>query len=217
MKLRLLLLVLAARFAVAGIVGHWDGILDFPAGKLRFVLHVNGPDTALTATADSPNQGAFNLPIDSLTFKDDFLRFRMSAQGVVFGGELDENRIRGIFSQNGVDIPVILNRSVVVARKRPPPSLFGDWSGRLDTPRGSLRFVLHCSADGATADSSDENIAGIPLDSISVEGKNIAFNLTTIYASFQGTISGREIRGTFHQGGYGLPLILRLSADRPRP
>ena len=217
MNLKLLLLILGSRLAFADVAGDWEGVLDFPAGKLRFVLHMAGADKALSAKADSPDQDAFNLAVDSLSCKDDFLRFRMVAQGVVFGGEIDDDRIRGTFSQNGLDIPVILTRIRKLRGVNLPPALTGDWSGVLNTPRGLFRLVVHLGAGTSSADSPDEHVDGMPLNSISVEGEKIEFAIKTVYASFEGTILAREIRGTFHQGGYGLPLVLKPISGRSLP
>jgi hypothetical protein len=217
MNSKLLLLLLATSGAFGGVTGDWQGILEFPAGKLHFILHLTGADDSLSATAQSPDQGIQILPVNAPIFKDDFLTFSIPALGVVFGGELDDERIRGVFSQNGIDVPVILT----LIPKPPSQSVArvaaGSWSGVLNTPRGSLRLVVHFTENGASADSPDESIIGMPIDSVSVEGDNISFQFRRVFAFFQGTISPRAIRGTFHQDGYGLSLVLKPAAEPTKP
>jgi hypothetical protein len=49
----------------AAIAGDWAGVLNFPQSTLRFVIHVSGPDNALRATVDSPDQGTVTCPPQS--------------------------------------------------------------------------------------------------------------------------------------------------------
>src|SRR5437867_12714569 len=58
-----------------GIEGLWQGTLQ---GMLRLVVHVErGPAGGLTATLDSPDQGAMGLAIDTLVATADSMRFDM--------------------------------------------------------------------------------------------------------------------------------------------
>ena len=53
-----------------GVVGTWEGTLD--AAKLRLVLHIESPkEGALTGRLDSPDQGATDLPLDSVSVAND--------------------------------------------------------------------------------------------------------------------------------------------------
>src|SRR5262249_26996649 len=56
-------------------VGLWEGTIQ---GMLRVVVHVDSsPGGSLKGTMDSPDQGAMGLPIDTLIFANDSLRFTM--------------------------------------------------------------------------------------------------------------------------------------------
>ena len=49
------------------VIGIWEGTLDAGTAKLRLVLHIDAPKNgALVARLDSPDQGASDLPIDSI-------------------------------------------------------------------------------------------------------------------------------------------------------
>src|ERR1700730_4775634 len=72
-----------------GIIGSWSGILAFPQQQLHFVLHITGSNTDLHATADSPDQGGYGYPVDSITISGQTLTFRMNALAVNFTGQVN--------------------------------------------------------------------------------------------------------------------------------
>ncbi|HEY0006666.1 MAG TPA: hypothetical protein VGB17_17925, partial [Pyrinomonadaceae bacterium] len=70
--------------------GIWQGTLDVGAVKLRLVLKISkAPDGKYTGTVDSVDQGANDLPIDSISFKDGSLRFEMKAIGATYEGKMN--------------------------------------------------------------------------------------------------------------------------------
>ena len=90
----------------------------------------------------------------------------------------------------------------------------GVWNGVLDVGGTRLRLELTIrksstgSYDGVL--NSIDQSSSIPLDSITVEGDRIKFEIKAIGASYEGTINKEktEITGTFTQGG-NLPLVFR--------
>ena len=91
----------------------------------------------------------------------------------------------------------------------------GDWKGTLDAGAAELNLVLHVSKkDGAlsaTLDSVDQGATGLPIDSISVTGKSLRFEMKSLGASYEGVVSadGSQIDGQFSQQGQKLPLIFK--------
>jgi opacity protein-like surface antigen len=83
--------------------GEWKGTLNAGAVKLDLVLHVSKKDGALSATLDSPDQGATGLAIDSITVTGKSLRFEMKSLGANYEGvfSADGSQIEGQFSQQG--------------------------------------------------------------------------------------------------------------------
>lgn len=205
----------------ARVAGDWSGDLDFPQGRLRLVLHITGSDNDLSATADSPNQNARNLSVDSIRLRHDTLTFRMTQLNARFTGEFADDRIRGTFTQNGVDVPMLLTRISEQSRKGASESdarvggsgLAGNWAGVLRFPQGNLRLVLHISGSDsdldATADSPDQNATRLPVDSITRAGRTLRFAMDRLNARFEGMIATDSITGTFSQGGSDIPLILQ--------
>ncbi len=98
--------------AARDISGVWRGVLNSPAGQLHLVLKVSmGSDGKLKALLDSPDQNASNLPVDSITFEDSYLRFEMKAIHATFegGSSRDGSEISGEFRQ-GLPSPLVWRR-----------------------------------------------------------------------------------------------------------
>lgn len=104
------------------IQGTWHGTLNSPGGKLRLVLKIsNTADGALKATLDSPDQGAAGLDVDTITFKDSYLRIKMKDIQATFDGglSLDGSEISGQFRQ-GLPMPLLFKREGSVVTSNQP-------------------------------------------------------------------------------------------------
>lgn len=102
------------------VIGTWEGTLDAGAAKLRLVLHIDGAkDGALVARLDSPDQGATDLPIDSLSVSGNTLRFEMKSLAAMYEGKLesDGSQIIGEFRQGGQALPLTFKRTGRTATK----------------------------------------------------------------------------------------------------
>jgi hypothetical protein len=105
---------------MAGVAGDWAGVVTFGQESLHFVLHVTGPDAALKATHDSPDQRAFGIPVPAITFSDSTLQFSIPLNDVKFSGLLYPNgSIVGTFIQHGTGVPLVLERTASVPRVIP--------------------------------------------------------------------------------------------------
>jgi len=104
------------------------------------------------------------------------------------------------------------------------PDPVGDWHGALPTPIGELTLVLSVARrpDGslnAQLESRDQAPGTkFPATSISVTGEELAFDISSLHASFKGRWIAAEQawQGTFSQGA-DLPLKLVKGAPPPRP
>ena len=93
-------------------VGDWKGTIDAGGAKLDLVLHVSKKEGVLTATLDSPDQGATGLAIDSIVVTGETLRFEMKSLGASYEGvfSVDGSQIEGEFSQQGVKLSLTFKR-----------------------------------------------------------------------------------------------------------
>ena len=91
----------------------------------------------------------------------------------------------------------------------------GDWRGTLDAGAAKLDLVLHVTKkDGAlnaTLDSPDQGATGLTIDSISVTGKSLRFEMKSLGASYEGVFSadGSQLEGEFSQQGQKLRLTFK--------
>jgi hypothetical protein len=92
--------------------GAWAGTLDTPAGKLRVVFHITNTADGLTATMDSPDQGAFGIPVTSVTRTGSSLKLESKPIGGAFEGKIsgDLATIDGTWTQGGGSLPLALKR-----------------------------------------------------------------------------------------------------------
>lgn len=95
------------------LLGHWEGRLALPTGaSLRVLLDVTrGADGALAATADSPDQGAKGLRVNSIRLDKDQVDFTL-AVGAAYQGTLNAagDTITGQWKQSGAALPLEFRR-----------------------------------------------------------------------------------------------------------
>jgi fermentation-respiration switch protein FrsA (DUF1100 family) len=92
--------------------GSWIGSLDTGAMKLRIVIHIVNTEDGLTATMDSPDQGANGIPTTSVTRNGSNLKIEANRIGGSFDGTIaaDLSSIDGKWTQGGGTIPLLLKR-----------------------------------------------------------------------------------------------------------
>jgi uncharacterized protein len=102
---------------------------------------------------------------------------------------------------------------------RPPATLTGDWSGSLQAGDAVLHLVLHVSKadDGsfqATIDSLDQGVYGIEVSSLAQKESAVHFQVPSVSASYQGTLSATHstIDGIWTQNNVNLPLNFHRQA-----
>src|SRR5687767_10021301 len=94
---------------VRGIEGAWEGVLELGAAKLRLVVKISkDKDGGLAATADSPDQGAMDMPVSSVTLENNALRLEMKIIGGLYEGTVNDDRseVAGKWSQGGQSWPL---------------------------------------------------------------------------------------------------------------
>ncbi|MDP2454406.1 MULTISPECIES: S9 family peptidase [unclassified Kaistella] len=122
-----LLLLTFQIFLSQNITGSWYGNLDVQGQKLPLVFHIEQEGNDLKSTFDSPTQGAKGIPIQKTLFENNELTLNASNLGITFKGKLNNKKIEGIFSQSGMNFPLILTRNAettVVNRPQTPKPPF---------------------------------------------------------------------------------------------
>jgi pimeloyl-ACP methyl ester carboxylesterase len=114
-------------------------------------------------------------------------------------------------------MPTLLVLLHVLALAAPPlEKLEGAWEGALQVGAVKLRLVAHFKRAGdrwtATIDSLDQGANGIPVDTVTVKGASVTLALPKLMASYEATLAGEKLTGTWKQGGSALPLELTRTA-----
>ena len=158
--------------------GLWEGKLQ---SALRIVVHVDADSAgALSATVDSPDQGALGLPVSTTSYSGDTLRLELSKLGASYVGRMstDGFSIAGEWYQSGQVLPLTIARIESIAAPRRPqepqppypyvieevryPGGAKDVSiaGTLTLPRGAGPFPCALMITGSGPENRDEMVFG---------------------------------------------------------
>lgn len=176
-----LLLLAAALLLAAGcspddIAGTWQGMLDAGPVRARVVFNITRENGKLTATLDSPDQGATGIPVTETEFTGGRLRLELKAIAASFAGRLEGDRLTGEWRQAGRSFPLELVRGAdAAAARRPqdpvPPFPYrsedvtfagpaGTIAGTLTLPEGDGPFPAALLISGSGQQNRDEEIFG---------------------------------------------------------
>ena len=92
------------------ITGPWNGLLDVMGTELTIVFNISESDDGLTATLDSPDQGAFGIPVSSVSFEDNKLTMEISGIAASYEGTLADGVITGNYMQSGATFELNLTQ-----------------------------------------------------------------------------------------------------------
>lgn len=215
------------------LVGTWNGKLPVPGAELRIVIKVSQDESGqLAATMDSPDQGAYAIPVTAIALDGKRVRMEAGSIGGVFEGDLDRPaaEIRGTWRQGGASLPLTMIRekskpagseSGSKVEKKPVPvhpdaaKIAGIWLGKLKVSGSELRIVFNITQnpDGslsASLDSPDQGANGIPVSEVVFEGKQLRLEVPSIGGHYTGKVNDdfSRIEGSWQQGGGSFPLTL---------
>ena len=163
------------------IIGNWEGKLEVQKMQLRITFHIHKTDEIYTATLDSPDQGAFDIPVDSIFYSDKHLKLIMNKLGAEYSGNYlpEKDEISGDFTQMGQSFPLNLKRigdNEVKKKKyqepdKPYPYVSEDitfrnkkanitLAGTLTLPKKNGIFPAVILISGSGAQNRDEELLG---------------------------------------------------------
>jgi len=161
------------------ITGDWNGMLEAGGMKLRLVLHITAVGDSLSATFDSPDQGAFGLEVSSVTYDPPRLVVEVASPRIIYSGELKDGVIVGTFNQSGFTAPLDMHREELEAPvynrpqdpKEPYPYRvedvkFENWrdgitlAGTLTLPTGAKKYPAVVLISGSGAQDRNEELLG---------------------------------------------------------
>jgi pimeloyl-ACP methyl ester carboxylesterase len=106
--------------AQADFVGSWKG--KIAAFNLTLILNISEKDGKLSASMDSPDQGAKGIPCDQVVVNGNNISISVSVIGANFNGNLsaDKKTIDGKFNQGGGSFDLVLGKGEMPAPKEKP-------------------------------------------------------------------------------------------------
>ena len=175
-----LIFTVAAQVSGHNVEGNWLGTLDIGGAKLRIVLKIQKSENSYAAKFDSVDQGASDLPVDSIALNGNKLTFAAAKFGMNYEGTLNEagDEISGTFKQGESSLPLVFKRTAETPKlnrpqdpKKPYPYDEEEVSyrnekdnikisGTLTKPRGDGRYPAVLLITGSGAQDRNETIAG---------------------------------------------------------
>ena len=173
-------LMVAAQVPPRNVEGNWMATLEVGGATLRLVLKIKKSANGYAATFDSLDQGASDLPIDSIVLDGNKLTFSAAKFGISYEGALNEagNEISGTFKQGPGEVPMVFKRIAELPKvsrpqdpKQPYPYDEEEVSyrnekdnikigGTLTLPRGGGKYPAVLLITGSGGQDRNETIAG---------------------------------------------------------
>ena len=228
-----LILVCAAAPAQTAnpVAGHWQGRIQIPDHELQVTVDLDrNAKGAWVGSMSIAGTSSVDAPLRNLSVEGASVKFTANLGGsAAFTGKIsdDGKSFSGTASNNEGEAPFQFTRSGEAAVKVPPPSsamakeFEGEWEGALDVNGNRLRIgmKLTAAADGsaaATLTSIDQGNAQFAADTVSINGKDLAFEIRGISGKYSGSLGANgEIAGEWAQGPGKLPLTFKRPAPKP--
>lgn len=124
MLIRKILILMTALLLSAtecgALTASWRGDLTIGSVRLPIVLNfTENEDGTTSCTLDSPSQGAKGIPAKVTFCSSDSVAVDIAMIGAGYNGRVYPNEIRGIFSQGGYNLPLVLTKEEPIEQRRP--------------------------------------------------------------------------------------------------
>lgn len=106
-------LLLSMTYTFAQIAGDWKGKLEVQGTSLILIFHIVNENGQLSGSLDVPDQGAMGLPLSDITFENNVFKAVQAQAGLKYSGNLNGAKIEGVFVQAGMEIPLVLEKTVI--------------------------------------------------------------------------------------------------------
>ncbi len=95
------------------IVGIWQGTLSVSGVELRLIFHISESESGeLSATLDSPDQGAKDIPLDKVIYENKKIKITSATMLATYTGTVDTDslKITGTWEQSTMELPLNLEK-----------------------------------------------------------------------------------------------------------
>ena len=196
--------------------GAWMGELKVQGVSLRLGLRISEPSPGtFQAVLDSPDQGAKNIPITSLTYNKPAIRLMMDSINGVFEGNLQsQDEFSGTWTQMRKKYPLTFHRAQINEQTVADGGknygtgnryqIPGHWKGALSVNGTQLHIVFNIAQMDdhvfRDVDSPDQGAVGIPATEATISYPNVRLTWKAIGGVFDGKLEDGKLSGSWRQG-----------------
>lgn len=91
--------------------GSYSGTLEVQGMQMELIFNISLTDDGYSATLDVPMQGASNIPLDSVTLKDENITISSAKMQMSYVGTVSGENIEGTYEQMGQKYPLNLMKT----------------------------------------------------------------------------------------------------------
>ncbi len=91
--------------------GTWKGKLSVQGNEIPLVFNIAEKEGVLSATMDSPSQGATGLPMDKAHFENNQLTLVLKKAGIKYIASFETTKLKGTFYQGGMELPLEMEKT----------------------------------------------------------------------------------------------------------
>lgn len=92
------------------VAAKWEGTITQGDKSVKVVFNIKYENKKLSATLDLPDQNAYGLKVDEVSFKDGDLILRSKIVRGTYEGTLMQNKVEGKWTQDGKTTDMVLKR-----------------------------------------------------------------------------------------------------------
>lgn len=217
--------------AAESAAGRWEGPAQIPGGELRLIVDLSEESgKGWTGSIIIPGLGVKGAPLVDLHVKSSDLAFSIKgALGNERAGQAEirahltaDGHLAGDFKQGGNTAPFVLENTGPAQVELPPRNtavskeLEGEWKGEYELSGYARHVTMKFSNRGADGTGVEFVIVGkktnnVPVTLVTQEGDFLSLKSDEFGITYEGRFrkEAGEINGTFTQGPYELPLVMR--------
>ena len=231
-------LLAAIFFASAGLcqaaesaAGRWEGSAQIPGGELKIIVDLSEETgKGWIGSIIVPGFGVKGAPLAEIAIKDS--EFAFTIKGALGGERVGQAKFKahltanghlaGDFMQGGNTAPFVLEKNGPPQVELPPRStavskeLEGEWKGEYELNGYARHVTMKFANRGADGAAVEFVIVGKKTNNVLVslvtqEGDFLSMKSDEFGITYEGRFrkEAAEIKGTFTQGPFELPLVMR--------
>jgi uncharacterized protein len=198
---------LSSALAAQSIEGDWYGKASIQGLELRLSLHVKTSDQGYTSTWDSPDQGAFDIPSTTTTFKFPDFSFTHAGAGFKYTGQVNASysEIVGVLVQGGQKLDIVFGRTPIAAAKNSPEALKQKYNKQevYITMRDGIRLFtsIYTPKNNSVTHPVLLNRTPYDIEPAGADNFNIFMQLYGRYAEEEYIMVFQDVRGKYMSEG----------------